>query len=122
VETWHKTFKRHHLGSRRNLRADDLVHLLQGVVDVDFQNTLFQIKEGILAPTLSSYDMKRKKKAQELDFATASRMVKLLPQALKVFTTALHLKTNHNYQGFRLFAISKPFSLLFSRSIFKHTS
>jgi len=84
VETWHKTFKRQHLGSRRNLRADDLVHLLQGAVDIDFQSTMFQIKEGIIAVTLSSYDMERKKKALALDLTVALRMVNLLPQAFKV--------------------------------------
>lgn len=84
METWHKTFKRHHLESRRNLRADDLVHLLQGEVDIDFQSTMHQIKEGILAVTLSSYDVKRKNKALALDLTVALPMVNLLPQAFKV--------------------------------------
>ncbi|KAG0272366.1 hypothetical protein BGZ97_010990, partial [Linnemannia gamsii] len=47
VESWHKTLKRQHLGYERDLRADDLVCLLQGVVDVDFRTTHFKITHGL---------------------------------------------------------------------------
>ncbi|KAF8933452.1 hypothetical protein BGZ58_006341 [Dissophora ornata] len=83
VESWHKTLKRQHLGSQRNLRPDDLVHLLQGAVDVDFQQRLYQITDGFVDPPLSTYDASRKKKAPDLDFAAAGLMVKSLALELK---------------------------------------
>lgn len=84
METWHKTLKRQHLGSQRNLRPDDLVHLLQGAVDIDFQQRLYQITEGFVDPPLSTYDARRKKKAMDLDFNVAGLTVKLLALELKV--------------------------------------
>ncbi|KAF9984145.1 hypothetical protein BGZ79_005634, partial [Entomortierella chlamydospora] len=83
IETWHKTLKRQHLGSQRNLRPDDLVHLIQGAVDVDFQQKLYQITEGFVDPPLSTYDARRKKKSADLDFTAAELMVKLLVLELK---------------------------------------
>lgn len=91
METWHKTLKRQHLGSQRNLRPDDLVHLLQGAVDVDFQQRLVQITGGFADPPMSTYDASRKKKAMDLNFAAAGLMVKSLAPELKVRGKALFL-------------------------------
>lgn len=94
--------KRHHLGSQRNLRPDDLVHLLQGAVDVDFQQKLYQITEGFVDPPLSTYDAKRKKRATSLDFTVAGLMVKLLVLELKVHPTVIYFDLK--YQWSRAYA------------------
>ncbi|KAK3804606.1 MAG: hypothetical protein JOS17DRAFT_670160, partial [Linnemannia elongata] len=74
VESWHKTLKRQHLGYERDLRADDLVCLLQGVVDVDFRTTHFKITHGLQPIVLSQYDKANKAKAMALAFDVASNM------------------------------------------------
>ncbi|KAF9079428.1 hypothetical protein BGX23_004124, partial [Mortierella sp. AD031] len=75
VESWHKTLKRQHLGYERDLRADDLVCLLQGVVDVDFRTIHFKITHGLQPIVLSKYDKANKAKAMALAFDVASNMV-----------------------------------------------
>ncbi|GJJ71900.1 hypothetical protein EMPS_04257 [Entomortierella parvispora] len=83
VESWHKTLKRRHLQKRRNLRADDLVFILQGKVDIDFQDTLFKISRNLVERPLSTYDKERKSKAMGLEHTTAIQMVRLQLPAIK---------------------------------------
>ncbi|KAF8944945.1 hypothetical protein BGZ46_006144, partial [Entomortierella lignicola] len=74
VESWHKTLKSQYLGSERNLRPDDLLHLLQGVVNIDFRTIYYKRLNNMIAHKLSSYDMKEKAKADAVDFVTAQTM------------------------------------------------
>ncbi|KAG0195928.1 hypothetical protein BGX28_000358 [Mortierella sp. GBA30] len=75
IESWHKTLKKHHLGSERNVRADFLIYLLQGVVNQDFRLTYYKIKNGFQPLALSSYDKQRKAKAMALRFDQALELV-----------------------------------------------
>ncbi|KAK3830938.1 MAG: hypothetical protein JOS17DRAFT_775154 [Linnemannia elongata] len=75
VESWHKTLKRQHLGYERDLHADDLICLLQGVVDVDFRATHFKITHGLQPIVLSQYGKANKAKAMALAFDVAGNMV-----------------------------------------------
>ncbi|KAF8926967.1 hypothetical protein BGZ47_002434 [Haplosporangium gracile] len=40
--SWHATLKRHHMEHTRDMRGDDLIHLLTGVVDIDFRTHHFK--------------------------------------------------------------------------------
>ncbi|KAK3836266.1 MAG: hypothetical protein J3R72DRAFT_450473 [Linnemannia gamsii] len=42
VESWHATLKRQHMEHIRDMRGDDLIHLLTGVVDIDFRTHHFK--------------------------------------------------------------------------------
>lgn len=75
VESWHKTFKRQYLGFRRDLRADDLIFLLQGTVDIDFRTTYYKISRGLQPITLSKTAKARKAKAMIIPFIHAKDMV-----------------------------------------------
>jgi len=75
VESWHKTLKRQHLGHERDLRADDLVCLLQGVVDIDFRTSHFKVVHGLQPIPLSDYDKDIRAKAMALEFENAKNMV-----------------------------------------------
>ncbi|KAG0365627.1 hypothetical protein BGX24_004036 [Mortierella sp. AD032] len=75
VESWHKTLKRQHLGYERDLRGDDLIHLLQGVVEIDFRTLHFKAVHGLEPMVLSEYDRGVKAKAMKLQFEHAKNMV-----------------------------------------------
>ncbi|KAF9579394.1 hypothetical protein BGW38_004359, partial [Lunasporangiospora selenospora] len=83
VESWHKTFKRQYLGFARDLRPDDLVFLLQGVVDIDFRTTYYKITRGLQPITLSESAAARKAKAMDIPFFWARLMVTELFQERK---------------------------------------
>jgi hypothetical protein len=74
------------VGSERDLRPDDLVFLLQGVVDIDFRTTYFKIANKLLPIRLSEYDAKRKAKAMELPIEIAKDMVTAMVDDSKVFS------------------------------------
>lgn len=86
MESWHKTLKRQHLGSERDLHPDDLIFLLQGVVDIDFRTIYFKIINKLLPTWLSEYDVKRKAKAMALPFDVAEGMVTAKVDDNKVFS------------------------------------
>ena len=75
VESWHKTLKSQYLRSERNLRPDDLVHLLQGVVDIDFRTLYFKRLNNMIPHKLSSYNIKEKAKTDAIDLDIAKTMV-----------------------------------------------
>ncbi|KAI8597229.1 hypothetical protein EDD21DRAFT_385987 [Dissophora ornata] len=86
IESWHKTLKKHHLGSERNVRADFLIYLLQGVTNTDFRVTYYKIRQGLQPLQLSEYDRKRRAKAMALDFDTARNMITERMDERKSFT------------------------------------
>lgn len=57
------------------MRPDDLVHLLQGVVNIDFRTLYFKRLNNMIPHKLSSYNIKEKAKADAVDFKTAQTMV-----------------------------------------------
>lgn len=75
VESWHRTLKTHHLGKERNLRADYVVYLLQGAVEVDFRMTYLKINRGIQPLQISQYDKKRKARAMALSLEDARHKI-----------------------------------------------
>ncbi len=75
MESWHKTLKKCHLGSERNVRADLLIYLLHEVVNSDFRVSRLKIKAGVSRPKLSSYDKNRNAACMSLDLADAVTMV-----------------------------------------------
>jgi hypothetical protein len=79
--------KKQHLGSERDLRPDDLIFLLQGVVDIDFRTTYFKIANKLLPIRLSEYDAKRKAKAMESPIEIAKDMVTAMVDDSKVFSS-----------------------------------
>ncbi|KAF9079089.1 hypothetical protein BGX23_005099, partial [Mortierella sp. AD031] len=83
VESWHKTLKRQHLGYERDLRGDDLICLLQGVVDIDFRTSHFKIVNGLQPMPLSEYDKSIKAKAMALSFDDAKVMTSELIEERK---------------------------------------
>ncbi|KAF9344663.1 hypothetical protein BGX26_004058 [Mortierella sp. AD094] len=91
VESWHKTLKEQHLRKERNLRPDDLIYLLQGVVDVDFRTTYLRIVNDMQDVKLLEHDHKRKSKAMVISFNDAQNMVTAMIEdqkfLIKSFTT-----------------------------------
>ena len=75
VESWHKTLKKCHLGSKCNVRADYLFYLLYDIVNTEFRVKFLKIKSGFLPLGLSAYDKKRKAIATALDPFDARAMV-----------------------------------------------
>lgn len=84
VESWHKTLKRQHLGYERDLRGDDLIHLLTGVVDIDFRTHHYKVVHGLEPMALSEYDRSVKAKALELPFDATKNMVSEINEDKKV--------------------------------------
>jgi hypothetical protein len=84
VENWHRTLKNVYLEKKKNVRADCLIYILQGPVDVDFQITRDDIISGRQRPPLSMYDKRRWREAQEIEVDRALEMVALDMQESKV--------------------------------------
>ncbi|KAF9900870.1 hypothetical protein EC991_006774, partial [Linnemannia zychae] len=64
-----------HMEHIHDMRVDDLIHLLTGVVDIDFRTHHFKVLHGLEPVVLSEYDKDIKKKAMELPLATSKDMV-----------------------------------------------
>ncbi|KAF9185107.1 hypothetical protein BGZ50_003272, partial [Haplosporangium sp. Z 11] len=85
--SWHKALKKQHLGSERDLRPDDLIFLLQGVVDIDFRTTYLMIANRLQPIRLSEYDAKRKAKAMELPIEVAKDMITAVNDDSKILSS-----------------------------------
>ena len=72
------------MGYERDLRGDDLICLLQGVVDIDFRTSHFKIVNGLQPMPLSEYDKSIKAKAMALSFADAKVMTSELIEERRV--------------------------------------
>ncbi|KAF9918825.1 hypothetical protein FBU30_011265 [Linnemannia zychae] len=77
LESWHHTLKNVYLENKKNIRADHLIYILQGPVDVDFRNNRDDIINGYRWLPLSIYDKRRWEEAQELEINQAKKMVAL---------------------------------------------
>ncbi|KAF9914386.1 hypothetical protein FBU30_002587, partial [Linnemannia zychae] len=75
IESWHKSLKRIYLGKERNVRPDYLMYVLMNAVERDFRISYFLVKQGYQAPSLSTQDKLRKKKAFDLPAENAALMV-----------------------------------------------
>lgn len=75
VERWHLTLKHHYLDGKRNLRADELICILHGAVDVRFRTCHLKLVKGIVAHRLTGYDKKRKDKAEAVDIELARGLI-----------------------------------------------
>ena len=75
MDSWHKTLKSQYLGGERNLRADDLLFLLQGVVDIDFRTRYFKRINNLIPLKLSAYNMKERSIATDMNFDVALTMI-----------------------------------------------
>lgn len=84
VESWHATLKRQHMEHIRDMRGDDLIHLLTGVVDIDFRTHHFKVVHGLESIVLSEYDKAIKEKAMALPLAASKDMVAELDENNKV--------------------------------------
>ncbi|KAF8928752.1 hypothetical protein BGZ47_001453 [Haplosporangium gracile] len=83
VESWHATLKRQHMENVHDMRGDDLVHLLTGVVDIDFRTHHFKVAHGLEPVVLSDNDKAIKAKAMVLSLDTFKNMVAELDQDKK---------------------------------------
>lgn len=72
------------MGYERDLRGDDLIHLLQGVVEIDFRTHHFKVVHGLEPIVLSEYDKGIKMKAMALPFENAKDMVTEINEDRKV--------------------------------------
>ncbi|KAK3819330.1 MAG: hypothetical protein J3R72DRAFT_497555, partial [Linnemannia gamsii] len=80
VESWHATLKRQHMEHIRDMRGDDLIHLLTGVVDIDFRTHHFKVIHGLEPIALSEYDKAIKEKATVLPLAASKDMIAKLDE------------------------------------------
>ncbi|KAF9189314.1 hypothetical protein BGZ51_009708 [Haplosporangium sp. Z 767] len=67
VERWHRTLKHNYMEGRRNLRADDLIYILQGVVDIQFRTEYYKATNRFDVHRLSDYEKRQKAKATAVD-------------------------------------------------------
>ena len=74
----------HHLRQERNVRADYLIYLLQGAVDLDFRVSYYKIANGYERIPLSAADKERRKRAEEVPFDDALASVDLRLEENKV--------------------------------------
>ncbi|KAK3835443.1 MAG: hypothetical protein J3R72DRAFT_451572, partial [Linnemannia gamsii] len=74
VESWHATLKRQHMEHIRDMRGDDLIHLLTGV------DTHFKVIHGLEPIALSEYDKAIKEKAMVLPLAASKDMIAKLDE------------------------------------------
>jgi len=72
------TLKHHYLDGKRNLRADELIYILQGAVDVGFRTSHLKLAKGVVAHRLTGYDRLRKDKAEAIDFEHAMGLIGIL--------------------------------------------
>lgn len=74
LESWFRTLKEYHL-SRRKVRADLIIYLLQGPIESDSRVQYVKVKQGIQPVQLSQYDKVRKERAMQLNLEEARNMV-----------------------------------------------
>ena len=75
----------------RDMRGDDLIHLLIDVVDIDFRTHHFKIVHGLESIVLSEYDKAIKEKAMALPLAASKDMIAELDKNNKVSNFFLHV-------------------------------
>ena len=78
------------MGYEHDLRADNLVYLLQRVVDIDFRTSHFKIVNGLQSIPLSDYDKGIKAKAIALSFDNTKVIISEVIEKGKVFAN-LHI-------------------------------
>ena len=75
LESWFETLKKHYLEDKHDLRADFIVYMLQGTIEIDFRVQRLKLKQGVQPAQLSQYDKERKARAMALDIAIARDMI-----------------------------------------------
>ncbi|KAF9209506.1 hypothetical protein BGZ49_003620, partial [Haplosporangium sp. Z 27] len=78
VESWRKTFKSEYLQRERNVRADYLIYLLQGTVEIGFRVPYLVNVKGMNPVTLDRYLKMRKARALEIVLNDARQMIKMI--------------------------------------------
>ncbi|KAK3821219.1 MAG: hypothetical protein J3Q66DRAFT_332843 [Benniella sp.] len=74
LECWFRTLKRYHLEDRK-LRADFVIHKLQGAIDDDFRVQYIKVKHGVQHVKLSKWEKESQARAARLDLEEARSMV-----------------------------------------------
>jgi len=77
VERWHRNLKHNYLEGKRNLRADDLVYILLGVVDNQFRTNYFKVVSGLQPHQLTTYEKKRRERAARIGLERAKTMINI---------------------------------------------
>ncbi|KAF9920166.1 hypothetical protein FBU30_010047 [Linnemannia zychae] len=86
VERWHRNLKHTYLDGKRNLRADDLIYILLGVVDNRYRINYFKITRGLQQHQLTTYEKRRLQRAASVEEARARAMVDITQAARGVIS------------------------------------